>query len=123
APPKPKPNPKKKDKDKDKDKLQEIDKSKDKEKPKDKDSDKAKDKDKAVVKDSDKEKHKDEDKPVRPPSKSFISLAWKRPNHTVEIIPTRCLSTSTVPDLFVVQTRFPPDDRSVGYERGTSISK
>ena len=28
-----------------------------------------------------------------------------------------------LPELFVVQTRFPPDDRSVGYERGTSISK
>jgi hypothetical protein len=59
----------------------------------------------------------------KPLAKAFISLAWKRPNHTVEIIPTRCLSTSTVPELFVVQTRFPPDDRSVGYERGTSISK
>ena len=27
------------------------------------------------------------------------------------------------PETFVVQTPFPPDDRSVGYERGTSISK
>ncbi len=59
----------------------------------------------------------------KPPAKAFVSLAWKRPNHTVEIIPTRSLSTNNSPELFVVQTRFPPDDRSVGYERGTSISK
>jgi Protein of unknown function (DUF1592)/Protein of unknown function (DUF1588)/PA14 domain/Protein of unknown function (DUF1595)/Protein of unknown function (DUF1585)/Cytochrome C oxidase, cbb3-type, subunit III len=59
----------------------------------------------------------------KPPSKAFVSLAWKRPNHTVEIIPARSLSTSNWPESFVVQTRFPPDDRSVGYERGTSISK
>jgi hypothetical protein len=125
APPKPKPNPKKKDKDKDKEKLKENDKSKgkDKDKPKDESSGKAKDNDKAANKDSDKEKHKEEEKPAQRPSKSFISLAWKRPNHTVEIIPTHCLSTNTVPELLVVQTRFPPDDRSVGYERGTSISK
>ena len=45
------------------------------------------------------------------------------PEPPVEIIPTRSLSTTSSPELFVVQTRFPPDDRSVGYERGTSISK
>ena len=27
------------------------------------------------------------------------------------------------PEVFVLQTPFPPDDRSTGYERGTSISK
>jgi hypothetical protein len=59
----------------------------------------------------------------KPVPKAFISLAWKRPNHTVEVIPARSLSVKEVPEVFVVQTRFPPDDRSVGYERGTSISK
>jgi cytochrome c553 len=59
----------------------------------------------------------------KPIAKAFISLAWKRPNHTAEIIPSRNLSTKSVPEMFVVQARFPPDDRSVGYERGTSISK
>jgi mono/diheme cytochrome c family protein len=59
----------------------------------------------------------------KPPAKAFISLAWKRPRHTVEIIPARCLSANSVPESLVVQTRFPPDDRSVGYERGTAISK
>jgi hypothetical protein len=52
-----------------------------------------------------------------------IALAWKRPLHTEEIIPTRNLSTAEIPEQFVLQTPFPPDDRSVGYERGTSISK
>jgi len=28
-----------------------------------------------------------------------------------------------VPEQFIVTTPFPPDDRSVGYERGTSISR
>ena len=68
---------------------------------------------------SDKKNHESH----KPPQKAFVSLLWKRPNHTVEVIPTRSLSTSRAPELFVVQARFPPDDRSVGYERGTAISK
>lgn len=52
-----------------------------------------------------------------------ISLAWKRPYHELEVVPSRCLSTSSGPQVFVLATPFPPDDRSLGYERGTSISK
>jgi hypothetical protein len=52
-----------------------------------------------------------------------ISLSWKRPHYTLEMIPSRDLITSTGPPVFVVQTPFPPDDRSLGYERGASISK
>ncbi len=59
----------------------------------------------------------------QPKFKAFFSLAWKRPDHALEIIPSRSLSTADSPEVFVVQARFPPDDRSVGYERGTSISK
>jgi hypothetical protein len=59
----------------------------------------------------------------KPIAKAFISLAWKRPNHTVEVIPSRNLSSKVSPEVFVLQTRFPPDDRSVGYERGTAVSK
>jgi hypothetical protein len=55
--------------------------------------------------------------------KATISLAWKRPLHTEEVISKRNLSTADVPEVFVLQAPFPPDDRSVGYERGTSISK
>ncbi len=62
---------------------------------------------------------KNEDKAAR----VFISLEWKRPNHTLEVIPARNLSTKIGPEVFVLKTRFPPDDRSVGYERGTSVSK
>jgi hypothetical protein len=65
---------------------------------------------------------KDKDKP-KPAIKASISLEWVRPHHTVEVIPSRNLSTNDGQELFVLQTPFPPDDRSVGYERGTSISK
>ena len=54
---------------------------------------------------------------------SSIALEWKVPRRAFEVIPGgifrrfHCLrlSSSTTP--------FPPDDRSAGYERGTSISK
>ncbi|MDR3633210.1 MAG: DUF1592 domain-containing protein [Isosphaeraceae bacterium] len=52
-----------------------------------------------------------------------ITLAWKRPHHVVETIPTRYLSPLPAPETFVPETPFPPDDRSAGFERGTSISK
>ena len=52
-----------------------------------------------------------------------IILKWRRPHLVDEVIPEGNLSPKTVPEVYVVQTPFPPDDRSVGYERGTSISK
>lgn len=67
---------------------------------------------------NDSDKHKD-----KPLAKATISLAWKRPNHTLEVIPTRSLSVKDVPPVFVLHAPFPPDDRSIGYERGTSVSK
>ncbi len=69
---------------------------------------------------NDKDKNK---KQFRPDAKTSISLQWKRPYHTLHVIPTRNLSVQSAPEVFVTQTHFPPDDRSVGYERGTSISK
>jgi hypothetical protein len=39
------------------------------------------------------------------------------------VIPQRCLSPGSFPETPVAQAPFPPDDRSVGYERGTSVSK
>ena len=54
---------------------------------------------------------------------AFIELRWKLPHRTDEIVPTRFLTPEVAPVVFVVSTPFPPDDRSVGYERGTSISK
>jgi cytochrome c553 len=64
------------------------------------------------------------DKKKKPPEvKASIALAWKLPHQTAEVIPQRNLTPNAWPVSFVVQTPFPPDDRSLGYERGTSISK
>jgi hypothetical protein len=62
-------------------------------------------------------------KDTKPPSPSYITLLWRRPNHVEEPIPTQFLFTESVPQVFLVTTPFPPDDRSTGYERGNSVSK
>lgn len=59
----------------------------------------------------------------RPPAPAFISLEWIRPHRVAEVIPARSLSISRPSETFVVTTKFPPDDRSVGWEKATSISK
>ena len=55
--------------------------------------------------------------------KGSIALVWKPPHRAAEPIPERNLSPNWFPETFVTTTPFPPDDRSTGYERGTSISK
>ncbi len=60
------------------------------------------------------------DKPV---PKASIELMWKPPKRIAETIPARNLSPTRFPEVFVVTTHFPPDDRSLGWERGTAISK
>jgi mono/diheme cytochrome c family protein len=59
----------------------------------------------------------------KPAPRASISLAWKRPKLAEEVIPARCLVPATAPEAFVVTAPFPPDDRSMGYEIGNSISK
>ncbi len=59
-------------------------------------------------------------KPVAP---ATISLEWRRPKQAVEAIPERCLIPSVNQVVFAPSNAFPPDDRSIGYERGTSVSK
>ena len=54
---------------------------------------------------------------------SSIALEWKVPRRAFEVIPRRNLSPVSLPETFVLTTPFPPDDRSAGYERGTSVSK
>jgi len=54
---------------------------------------------------------------------SSVSLEWKLPRRTWEVVPGRNLSPGSFPETFVLTAPFPPDDRSVGYERGTSVSK
>jgi hypothetical protein len=57
------------------------------------------------------------------PVKASIALEWTLPHRVTEPIGEHDLSPGTAPETFVVKTPFPPDDRSVGYERGTSVSK
>ena len=52
-----------------------------------------------------------------------IELWWKPPFGVKEIIPPRVLRTDRPREMMIVSTDFPADDRSVGYERGTGISK
>ncbi len=52
-----------------------------------------------------------------------IELWWKPPHGVREIIPAHALRTDRPRELMIVDTSFPADDRSVGYERGTTISK
>jgi hypothetical protein len=54
---------------------------------------------------------------------SAISLQWKPPRGVLEPIPARNLSPERVSPTFVITTPFPPDDSSVGYERGVAVSK
>lgn len=68
------------------------------------------------VDDSDKNKNP-------PPKKASIELLWKLPNRAAEVIPARHLSPLRFPEVAAVETPFPPDDRSMGWERGTAISK
>jgi mono/diheme cytochrome c family protein len=59
----------------------------------------------------------------KPAQKASLALEWKLPKRAAEVIPQRALSPAVTAPVFVATTPFPPDDRSVGYERGTSISK
>ncbi len=65
---------------------------------------------------------KDKKKKVKP-VRANVELAWKPPGRGEEIIPRHALSPSPQPEAFVPTTPFPADDRSVGYEKATTISK
>jgi mono/diheme cytochrome c family protein len=59
-----------------------------------------------------------------PPSvKATVALLWKLPGREPEVIPQRSLSPVRAAEAFCVATPFPPDDRSLGWERGTTVSK
>jgi len=59
----------------------------------------------------------------RPVPRASIALLWRRPKQGDEVIPSRCLVPVDAPTTFAPATPFPPDDRSIGYERGNSVSK
>ncbi|HET6576019.1 MAG TPA: DUF1592 domain-containing protein, partial [Fimbriiglobus sp.] len=63
------------------------------------------------------------DKKKPPPAPASIALLWKRPHRVAEVIPQRHLSPGRAPRSFVVTTPFPPDDRSLGWVRGSTVSK
>ncbi len=51
-----------------------------------------------------------------------IKLKWKPPHGPEQLIPPHALSKATFPEWLIVETNFPPDDKSVGYERGVQVS-
>ncbi len=65
----------------------------------------------------------DDKKKPKPQLPAFIELCWKRPRLAQEPIPVRNLLPAWSPPTYVVANPFPADDRSIGYERGNSVSK
>ncbi len=52
-----------------------------------------------------------------------VELLWKPPHGRLELVPESVLEPQGRATTMVVKTQFPADDRSDGYERGTTISK
>lgn len=65
--------------------------------------------------------NKQKQPPPSPPAS--VNLLWKLPGRVPEVIPQRNLSPVRIPEVFCVTTTFPPDDRSLGWERGTTVSQ
>ena len=64
-----------------------------------------------------------DNKKHEPFTDASISLLWKPPHGDLEPVPERVLIPLDSPQVFVATTPFPPDDKSIGYERGTTLSK
>ncbi len=64
-----------------------------------------------------------DDKKHEPPAHASIQLLWKPPHGVLEVVPSHRLIPQRAPPTFVISTPFPPDDRSIGYERGSAVSK
>ncbi|MDA1275994.1 MAG: DUF1592 domain-containing protein [Verrucomicrobia bacterium] len=52
-----------------------------------------------------------------------VRLEWKPPHGTWAVLNHHYVNTARVSRTFVVETPFPADDRSFGYERGSSVSR
>lgn len=52
-----------------------------------------------------------------------VELRWKPPHGVEGLVPAKVLNQDMGSERMVVSTSFPADDRSDGYERGTTISK
>jgi hypothetical protein len=59
----------------------------------------------------------------KPPTNGSIALLWKLPQREPEVIPASNLFLAKAPDVYFPGNAFPPDDRSLGWERGTTVSK
>jgi hypothetical protein len=53
----------------------------------------------------------------------YVRFEWKPPHGVWDVVAAPYLSPAPAARVAVVTTEFPPDDSSVGYERGTSVSK
>ncbi len=67
----------------------------------------------------DSNKNKAKPKPVA----SSMTLLWKLPHRSREIVPTRNLAPTSASEVYVCGVPFPADDKSYGWERGTTVSK
>lgn len=65
----------------------------------------------------------DEERKKTPPGPAFVRLLWSPPKQPLQVIPSLALLPDVHPPVFVVETPFPPDDRSMGYEHGANVSK
>ncbi len=52
-----------------------------------------------------------------------IRLEWIPPGYASEVIPRHALFATSVAPTFILNTTFPPDDNSLGFERGVAVSK
>jgi len=52
-----------------------------------------------------------------------IALKWKLVDRVEELIPEQYLTPGKATETLLIRTAFPPDDRSMGYERGNLVSK
>ena len=65
----------------------------------------------------------DDKKKGKPAPRASCKLLWRRPKRVAEAIPQRNLFNKEISPVFVVANPFPADDRSIGYERGNTVSK
>lgn len=52
-----------------------------------------------------------------------IHLQWTPPGYSSEIVPPHALYSSRIAPTFILNTTFPPDDNSLGFERGIAVSR
>ncbi|MFO0809074.1 MAG: DUF1592 domain-containing protein [Gemmataceae bacterium] len=62
-------------------------------------------------------------KKIKPRVSASVALLWRPPQRVLEVIPERHLTPGRAPEVYVPLTPFPPDDKSLGWERATAISK